>query len=92
MEEYFIDLLEYSKLVAFKTTGYGIKKLAPLANFDWQVDDPGGAESLLKYREAIDEKLTEEERKANREWLRSYNIDDVKATFAVREYLRNLEL
>jgi predicted RecB family nuclease len=91
MDEYFVDLLEHSKLVAFKATGYGIKKLAPLAKFDWQVDDPGGALSLLKYREAIDEKLTEEERKTHREWLRSYNIDDVKATFAVREYLRNLQ-
>jgi hypothetical protein len=50
-------------LVAIKATGYGIKKMAPLAHFDWQVDDPGGALSLLKYREAIDEKLTEEERK-----------------------------
>jgi predicted RecB family nuclease len=91
MDEYFVDLLEHSKLVAFKANGYGIKKLAPLAKFDWQVDDPGGALSLLKYREAIDEKLTEEERKTHREWLRSYNIDDVKATFAVREYLRNLQ-
>ena len=90
MDEYFVDLIEYSKLVALKVTGYGIKKMAPLANFKWQVDDPGGALSLLKYREAINEKLTKEERDAHREWLRSYNIDDVKATFAVREYLRKL--
>ena len=92
MARYFVDLMEYSKLVALPATGYGIKKLAPLAGFKWQVDDPGGAESLLKYREAIDETLTEAERDANREWLRSYNIDDVKATFAVREYLRTLKL
>jgi predicted RecB family nuclease len=90
MASYFVDLLEYSKLVALPATGYGIKKLAPLAGFSWQVDDPGGAESLLKYREAINEDLTPEERAANQEWLRSYNIDDVKATFAVREFLRNL--
>jgi predicted RecB family nuclease len=92
MAKYFIDLLEYSKLVALPVMGYGIKKLAPLAGFHWQVDDPGGAESLLKYREAIDESLTEVERAANREWLRSYNIDDVKATFAVRQYLRELKI
>ena len=91
MAKYFVDLLKYSELIALPVTGYGIKKLAPLAGFDWQVSDPGGAESLLKYREAIDEKLSPAERDANREWLRSYNIDDVKSTFAVREWLRTLK-
>ena len=91
MAKYFVDLLKYSELIALPVTGYGIKKLAPLAGFEWQVSDPGGAESLLKYREAIDEKLSPAEREANREWLRSYNIDDVRSTFAVREYLRTLK-
>jgi predicted RecB family nuclease len=90
MAKYFVDLLKYSELIALPVTGYGIKKLAPLAGFKWEVSDPGGAESLLKYRESIDEKVDPAERDANREWLRSYNIDDVKATFAVREYLRTL--
>ena len=91
MDKYFVDLLKYSELIALPVTGYGIKKLAPLAGFEWQVSDPGGAESLLKYRESIDEELSPAERDANREWLRSYNIDDVKSTFAVREYLRTLK-
>jgi len=91
MAKYFVDLLKYSELVALPVTGYGIKKLAPLADFQWQVSDPGGAESLLKYRESIDEEISPAERDANREWLRSYNIDDVKSTFAVREYLRTLK-
>lgn len=90
MAKYFVDLLKYSELVALPVTGYGIKKLAPLADFQWQVSDPGGAESLLKYRESIDEGISPAERAANQEWLRSYNIDDVKSTFAVREYLRAL--
>jgi predicted RecB family nuclease len=90
MEKYFVDLLRYSELVALPVTGYGIKKLAPLAGFKWQVSDPGGAESLLKYRDAIDERRSPADRKESQEWLRSYNIDDVKATFAVREYLRTL--
>jgi len=92
MTKYFIDLLRYSELVALPVTGYGIKKLAPLAGFKWQVSDPGGEESLLKYRDAIDERLSPAEREENQEWLRSYNIDDVKATFAVREYLRALTI
>jgi predicted RecB family nuclease len=91
MAKYFVDLLKYSELVALPVTGYGIKKLAPLAGFQWEVSDPGGAESLLKYRESIDEESSPAERDANREWLRSYNIDDVKSTFAVREYLRTLK-
>lgn len=91
MAKYFVDLLKYSELIALPVTGYGIKKLAPLAGFEWQVSDPGGAESLLKYREAIDEKLSPAVRDANREWLRSYNIDDVKSTYAVREWLRTLK-
>jgi predicted RecB family nuclease len=90
MAKYFVDLLKYSELVALPVTGYGIKKLAPLAGFQWEVSDPGGAESLLKYRESIDEEISPAERAANQEWLRSYNIDDVKSTFAVREYLRTL--
>jgi predicted RecB family nuclease len=90
MAKYFVDLLRYSELVALPVTGYGIKKLAPLAGFKWQVSDPGGAESLLKYRDAIDDRRSPAEREESQEWLRSYNIDDVKATFAVREYLRAL--
>jgi predicted RecB family nuclease len=91
MAKYFVDLLEYAKLIALPTTGYGIKKLAPLAGFNWEVEDPGGAASLLRYREAINDSISQAERDANREWLRSYNMDDVKATFAVREYLRMLK-
>lgn len=90
MAKYFVDLLRYSELVALPVTGYGIKKLASLAGFKWQVSDPGGAESLLKYRDAIDEGRSPADREESQEWLRSYNIDDVKATFAVREYLRAL--
>jgi len=89
--DYFNDLLPYSRMVALKVTGYGIKFLAPLAQFKWDVVDPGGAGSLLKYRVAIDATKTEDERQAARDWLYSYNLDDVRATFAVREYLRGLE-
>ena len=92
MAQHFVDLLEYSKLFALPATGYGIKKLAPLAGFKWEVDDPGGAASLLRYREAINESLSQTERDSHREWLRSYNIDDVKSTFAVRDYLRTLKV
>lgn len=44
----------------------------------------------LKYRDALEAK-SESERQAAKDWLYSYNLDDVRATFAVREYLRGLE-
>jgi len=88
--DYFVDLLDYSKQVALGTTGYGIKKLAPKAGFNWQVQDPGGALSLLKYKDAVDPSKSREEQQESIDWLYSYNLDDVRATFAVRDYLRNL--
>jgi predicted RecB family nuclease len=90
MDRTFVDLLEYSRQVALGTSGYGIKKLAPKAGFKWKVEDPGGALSLLKYQSAVNPELTENEREEARAWLHSYNLDDVRATFAVRDFLRKL--
>ena len=87
---YFEDLLDYSKQVALGTTGYGIKKLAPKAGFNWAVQDPGGALSLLKYKDAVDPNKSKAEQQESIDWLYSYNLDDVRATFAVRDFLRNL--
>ena len=88
--DYFEDLYDYAKQVALGTTGYGIKKLAPKAGFNWAVQDPGGALSLLKHKEAVDPIKSQAERDEAIAWLYSYNLDDVRATFAVRDYLRNL--
>jgi predicted RecB family nuclease len=54
------------------------------------VQDPGGALSLLKYKDAVDPSKSREEQQESIDWLYSYNLDDVRATFAVRDYLRNL--
>jgi predicted RecB family nuclease len=50
----------------------------------------GGALSLLKYKDAVDPNKSPAEQKESIEWLNSYNLDDVRATFAVRDFLRNL--
>jgi predicted RecB family nuclease len=92
MDKYFIDLWPIAKEVAFPATGYSIKTLAPLAWFNWEVDSAGGDNSIVMYEKAISPGSNEQEKSAAIKWLRDYNRDDVKATFAVREYLRSLQL
>ncbi len=89
---YLIDLYKYTQEISFPTMGYSIKLLAPLAGFDWTVDKAGGANSLLQYKVATDPKFSQGERDDAIAWLDSYNRDDVRATFAVRSYVRGLQL
>jgi uncharacterized protein len=71
---------------------YSIKDLAPLAGFEWDVDKAGGANSLLKFRTATDPDADPQARDQAIAWLDSYNRDDVRATFAVRNFIRGLNL
>jgi predicted RecB family nuclease len=91
MANYFVDLLPVARKVSFKTSNYSVKSLAPIAGFNWEAEDAGGAQSLLKYQMAISAD-TQAERDEAIEWLRRYNLDDIRATFAVRDYLRSLNL
>ena len=90
--KYLVDLIVYARKISFPTMGYSIKLLAPEAKFEWAVKDPGGAGSLIKYRDAINPSLSEAVQEAAKRWLDSYNRDDVRATFAVRNYIRELRL
>ena len=90
--KYFVNLLPLAKELAFPVTGYSIKVLAPLAGFNWQVDDAGGGNSIVYYQNATSLENTELDRSTAIAWLRSYNEDDVRATMAVRNYLRSLSL
>lgn len=89
---YLVDLYPYAQKYAFPTKSYSIKDLAPLAKFEWSVAMAGGANSLFKYKLAIDSKAEPAEREDAIAWLDSYNRDDVRATFAVRNYIRKLAL
>ncbi len=89
-EKYLVDLYPIAQKYAFPTMSYSIKDLAKFAKFEWKVDAAGGANSLFKYRDAINQSLSQSERDAAIEWLDLYNRDDVRATFAVREFLRSL--
>jgi predicted RecB family nuclease len=87
---YLVDLYPFAQKWAFHARSYSIKDLAPLAKFEWSVAAAGGANSLFKYRDAINQKLDQSARDEAIAWLDAYNRDDVRATFAVRDYIRSL--
>jgi predicted RecB family nuclease len=64
----------------------GLKVTAPLAGFSWPVEDAGGGESMVMHDLAV-AGATELEREAARTWLLRYNEGDVRATFALREWM-----
>ncbi len=58
-----------------------LKTTAPLAGFQWTVDDAGGEESMLKHD------LATAGDTAAQDWLLAYNRGDVEATLAVRDWM-----
>jgi len=90
MDKYFVDLRPYAEKISFPTMSYSIKALAPVAGFAWKAEDAGGAMSLLKYKAATASDVDQNTKKEAIEWLREYNLDDIRATFAVRDYVRKI--
>jgi predicted RecB family nuclease len=91
MAKYFVDLRPYAEKISFPTMSYSIKALAPDSGFTWKAEDAGGAMSLLKYKAATAQDVDKATKEESIEWLREYNLDDIRATFAVREYIRKLK-
>jgi len=92
MAKYFVDLRPYAEKISFPTMNYSIKALAPVAGFAWKAEDAGGSMSLLKYKSATAHEVDAASRKEAIEWLREYNLDDIRATFAFRAFIRGLAL
>ncbi len=64
----------------------GLKSVAGLAGFAWEVEDAGGEAAILRYDLAVGA-ADPREAVAARQWLLDYNRGDVEATRALRDWL-----
>ena len=81
-----IDILKVWDSQVITGGSSGLKRVAPLVGFCWEIDDPGGGESMAKHDVAA-----QGDRDAQN-WLLKYNRGDVEATLAVREWMASAEI
>lgn len=83
----FVDLLQVLRTQLESGGSNGLKAIAPRAGFAWRDEEPSGDLSMLWHRMAVGG--DGEEADAARRRLLDYNEDDVRATAAVRRWMRS---
>ena len=86
-EGVFTDLEKVFKKHFTALRGTSIKKVAPLFDFHWRVEDAGGAISQT-YLSSVQMSRTNAEVGAAKAWLLSYNEDDTIALARIRDGMR----
>ena len=86
----FTDLLQVFRAQLIHGAGDGLKVVAPKAGFAWRDHSPSGEDSMAWHLAAVTDP-DPEVRRANQERLLAYNEDDVRATAAIRAWMRSLD-
>ncbi|TDQ05112.1 putative RecB family nuclease [Labedaea rhizosphaerae] len=71
--------------------GKGLKTIAPVAGFHWRDPEASGENSMRWYRDAVGME-TGEPNEDQRRRLLQYNEDDVRATYALRNWMSSDEV
>ncbi len=83
LERNMIDILELTRpAVIFPLSFYSLKDIATHIGFHWRADDASGANSVLWFEEWLKKKTPKLLQK-----ILEYNEDDVRATYALQQWL-----
>lgn len=84
-----VDLFEAVSMQFICPSGKGLKRVAPVAGFHWRDPNAGGAASMTWYRRAVGYDGAADHTQRTR--LLEYNEDDVRATYALREWMSPID-